>query len=425
MKSITIQSIPYIKGKIKIPGSKSISNRALLLSALSKGTTKLTNLLNSEDTNFMLKALKHIGIKYNLSKNKTTCIIQGNKKKFTNKKNKKIFTGNAGTVTRFLTAIFSIGKNDIKIFGNSRMNNRPIFHLIEALSKGGGKFKYLKKNGYTPIHIQGGFTGGNIKIKCNLSSQFLSAILMASPLLKTNTIIQIKGKIVSKSYICTTLKLMNIFGIYIKNYNFKYFYIKKKQKYISPKKISIEGDATSASYFIAASLINGQKIKILGLGKNSIQGEIKFCEIAKKMGGNINLFKNHIESKKSILNGININMNSIPDSAMTIAILALFAKGKTTIFNIAHWKIKESNRLISMTNEIKKTGAKIKYGHNFIKITPPKNIKHLTINTYNDHRIAMCFSLLALSKSPVTILNPKCVKKTYPNYFKDLNKLTN
>lgn len=424
MKKITIPPISYLKGKIKIPGSKSIANRAILMSSLSNGTTKLINIPNNQDVYYMLNFLKRIGIKYYLSKNKQNCIIIGSEKKFSIKKKINIFTGNAGTVIRPLTSILSLYNNNLILNGEKRMKNRPIQDLVEAIKQGGGKIKYIEKKGYPPLNIRGGFKGGTIKIKSDLSSQFLTAILIAGPLSIKGIKIKVIGKITSQPYINITLKLMKKFGIKVKNKNFRYFYIKKGQKYISPKKYYIESDLSSASYFLAGGLIKGKSVTITGVGKNSIQGDIKFCEIIKKMGGKIYIGKNFIKSKKSQLHGIKINMNSTPDIAMTIAILGLFAKNKTIIYDIFNWRIKESNRLETMKKEMKKIGAKIKTGKDYIEISQLKKIKKTIIKTHNDHRLAMCFSLISLFNSPVTILKPECVSKSFPNYFKEFKKIS-
>lgn len=424
MQSITIPPISYLKGKIRVPGSKSISNRVILLSSLARGTTKLINIPQNKDIQHMFNFIKKIGIRYWWSKKYKICKIEGCIKKFNNNKKITIFCGNSGTVIRSLTAILSFKKNNIILTGENRIKKRPIKHLVNALKIGGGKIIYLEKQGYPPLMIKGGFMGGKIKINCSLSSQFLTALLIMSPLAPKDTFIKIIGKLTSKTYINITLILIKNFGVKIKNYNFRYFYIKGRQKYISPIKYYIEGDASSASYFLAGSLIKGKKIKITGIGRNSIQGDLKFCKIVKKMGGKIYLHKKFIKSKKSKLKGIKIDMNSTPDIVMTIAILALFAKGKTIIQNIFNLRIKECDRLKAMSNELKKIGANIKEGYDYIEIFPIKKIKNEKINTYNDHRIAMCFSLIALSNSPVTILNPKCVTKSFPQYFEILKKIS-
>ncbi|QJC31725.1 3-phosphoshikimate 1-carboxyvinyltransferase [Enterobacteriaceae endosymbiont of Donacia tomentosa] len=426
MKNIlTLPSVNKIQGCIKLPGSKSISNRALLLSSLAQGTTKLINLLNSDDIHHMLNALKLLGIKFTLSCNNKICTIIGNNGIIKPKKQLELYVGNAGTVIRPLTALLSLNDNcDIVLTGEPRMKERPIKDLVDTLRYGGAKIKYLEKKNYPPIYLGGGFTGTkNIQIEGSISSQFLTSLLIICPLIEHNTSITIKNNLVSKPYIDITIKLMAIFGIKVKNNNYKNFIITGKQKYISPGEYIIEGDASSASYFLSAAAIKGGKIKLININKNSIQGDIKYVTILQKMGAIIHYGKNYISCTRNILNAINMDMNDIPDVAMTIAVTGLFANGVTTIKNIYNWRVKETDRLTAMSNELKKTGANVITGRDYIVITPPKNIKKAIIETYNDHRMAMCFSLLSLSNNLVSIINPQCVNKTYPNFFKEFKKI--
>ncbi|QJC38774.1 3-phosphoshikimate 1-carboxyvinyltransferase [Enterobacteriaceae endosymbiont of Donacia fulgens] len=427
MKNIlTLQPINKIQGSIFLPGSKSISNRVLLLSALAKGSTKLINLLNSDDINHMLNALKKLGINFVLSHNKKECLIMGNDGIFKPKKKIKLFLGNAGTVIRPLTALLSLNeKCDIILTGEPRMKERPIKHLVDSLKNGGAVIEYLEKKNYPPIHIKGGFKGNKfIKINGSISSQFLTSLLMISPLIKGNTVINIYNNLVSKPYIDITIKLMKVFGIYVENNNYKQFKIYGQQNYISPGEYIIEGDASSASYFLSAAAIKGGTVRLENINKNSIQGDIKYINILKSMGAIINYGKNYISCTKNTLKSINMDLNDIPDVAMTLAVTSLFAKGITTIKNIYNWRVKETDRLQAMSNELKKTGAKIITGNDYIIIFPPKYINKVIIETYNDHRIAMCFSLLSLSNNSVSIINPNCTSKTYPNFFKEFKKIS-
>ncbi|BGI51439.1 MAG: 3-phosphoshikimate 1-carboxyvinyltransferase [Buchnera aphidicola (Ceratovacuna japonica)] len=424
-KKITIYPISKINGKINLPGSKSISNRVLLLSALSSGKTLIKNFLFSEDTYYMIKALKKIGFLINYDKLNSTLLISGSKDKFNFKKKISIFLGNAGTAMRPLTSIFSLYKNNIKLYGNNRMNCRPIKHLVESLKSSGAKIKYKNVYGYPPIILKGGFQGGKIYLNGKISSQFLTSILMASPLAKKNTEIFITNNLVSKPYVNMTIKLMKIFGIKVFNKNYYYFKIKGNQNYISPKSFFVEGDASSASYFLAAAAIKGGKVEVNGIGKNSIQGDIKFIKILKKMGSYVNIGNSSVIVKKRSLSSIEIDMNDTPDVAMTVAILALFSKGKTTIKNIYNWRVKETDRIKAMSAELRKVGSIIIEGKDFIEINPPKKFISCEIKTYEDHRMAMCFSLVALSEKKITILNPDCVKKTFPKYFENLFSISN
>jgi len=416
---ITLKPISHVSGNVEIPGSKSISNRVLLLSAMAKGITKIKNLLKSEDTEHMLNALRTIGIKIELFNN-NICLVNGNINVFKNNCNNTLFLGNAGTVMRPLIAVFSLGNNNIELTGNKRMQERPVNHLVDALRQGGAQIFYKENISYPPVCLKGGFIGGNIVVNGNISSQFLTALLIISPLATQDTNITIKGNLVSKPYIDITLNIIKKFGIKIINNNYISFTMKGNQHYCSPGSFLIESDASSASYFLAAAAIKGKEIKISGLGSNSIQGDINFANILKKMGAIVNIKKNSISCKKGYLTGIDLDMNNMPDVAMTLAIVALFAKGKTVIRNIYNWRVKETDRLYAMAKELKKIGAEINEGEDFISITPPKKFKYAVINTYDDHRMAMCFSLISLSNVSVTILNPKCTNKTFPEYFKKL-----
>lgn len=417
---ITLKPISYVNGNIELPGSKSISNRVLLLSAITKGVTKITNLLKSEDTKYMLNALQAIGIEFELFNNDTVCLIKGNINAFKNNYQKKLFLGNAGTVMRPLIAVFSLGKNSIELTGTTRMKERPINHLVDALRQGGACISYTEKVNYPPVCLKGGFIGGDIVIDGNISSQFLTGLLIISPLAKQDTYITIKGHLVSKPYVDMTLDVMKQFGIKIINNNYVSFIIKGNQNYCSPGYFLIEGDASSASYFLAAAAIKGKKVKVSGIGSNSIQGDINFANILKKMGAIVRIKENFISCQKGYLKSIDLDMNTMPDVAMTLAIVALFAEGKTVIRNIYNWRVKETDRLSAMAKELKKVGAIVNEGKDYISITPPKQFNSAVINTYEDHRIAMCFSLIALSEVSVTILNPQCTNKTFPEYFKKL-----
>ncbi|SCB97506.1 3-phosphoshikimate 1-carboxyvinyltransferase [Gilliamella intestini] len=424
MLSLTLQPIKRINGTINLPGSKSVSNRALLLSALSKGNTRLTNLLDSDDVRYMLDALAALGVKYQLSHDRTICDIQGVGGMLQSGHALELFLGNAGTAMRPLTAALCLGHNNIVLTGEPRMKERPIGHLVDALRQGGAKIDYLENEGYPPLHLHGGFIGGKIQVDGSVSSQFLTALLMAAPLAKQDTEITIIGDLVSKPYIDITVKMMAMFGVTVVNNNYQSFVIKANQDYQSPGDYLVEGDASSASYFLAAAAIKGGTVRVTGIGKKSLQGDTQFAHVLEKMGAKITWADDYIECSHGELNGIDMDMNHIPDAAMTIATTALFAKGPTTIRNIYNWRVKETDRLYAMATELRKVGAKVDEGQDYITIVPPNKLIHAEIETYNDHRIAMCFSLVALSDTPVTILDPKCTMKTFPDYFEQFKKLS-
>ncbi|EEM2503622.1 TPA: 3-phosphoshikimate 1-carboxyvinyltransferase [Salmonella enterica subsp. indica] len=424
MESLTLQPIARVDGAINLPGSKSVSNRALLLAALACGKTVLTNLLDSDDVRHMLNALSALGINYTLSADRTRCDIMGNGGALRAPGALELFLGNAGTAMRPLAAALCLGQNEIVLTGEPRMKERPIGHLVDSLRQGGANIDYLEQENYPPLRLRGGFTGGDIEVDGSVSSQFLTALLMTAPLAPEDTIIRVKGELVSKPYIDITLNLMKTFGVEIANHHYQQFVVKGGQQYQSPGRYLVEGDASSASYFLAAGAIKGGTVKVTGIGRNSMQGDIRFADVLEKMGATITWGDDFIACTRGELHAIDMDMNHIPDAAMTIATTALFAKGTTTLRNIYNWRVKETDRLFAMATELRKVGAEVEEGYDYICITPPAKLHHADIDTYNDHRMAMCFSLVALSDTPVTILDPKCTAKTFPDYFEQLARMS-
>ncbi|AWX15939.1 3-phosphoshikimate 1-carboxyvinyltransferase [Mergibacter septicus] len=431
MMEITLNPVTKVAGNITLPGSKSLSNRALLLAALAEGTTKVTNLLDSDDIRHMLTALKSLGVKYHLSENNTVCEIEGLGKAFQAPTGLALFLGNAGTAMRPLTAALCLSNpenqntQEIVLTGEPRMKERPIGHLVDALRQAGAEIDYLEQEGYPPLAIRNsGLHGGKIKIDGSISSQFLTAFLLASPMATADTEIEIIGDLVSKPYIDITLNIMKIFGVEVTHNNYQTFQIKGQQHYRSPQHFMVEGDASSASYFLAAAAIKG-KIRVNGIGKNSVQGDRLFAEVLAKMGAKVTWADDYIEVEQAKLNGIDMDMNHIPDAAMTIATTALFAQGETIIRNIYNWRVKETDRLHAMATELRKIGAEVEEGEDYIRIQPLNldQFQHAKIETYNDHRIAMCFALIALSNTAITILDPKCTAKTFPTFFEQFSQI--
>ena len=418
MESLTLQPIQKISGEINLPGSKSLSNRALLLAALSTGTTRLTNLLDSDDIRHMLNALKTLGVKYQLSEDKTVCDVEGRAGPLDSKSSVELFLGNAGTAMRPLAAALCLGEGEFILTGEPRMKERPIGHLVDALRQSGASVEYLEADNYPPLKIKGtGLKSGSVSIDGSISSQFLTAFLMSAPLADGDITINIDGELVSKPYIDITLDIMSKFGVVVENDNYQRFVIRSNQSYQSPGHYLVEGDASSASYFLAAAAIKGGEIKVTGIGKNSIQGDIQFADALEKMGAEIEWADDYVLCRRGELTAIDMDFNHIPDAAMTIATTALFAKGTTSIRNVYNWRVKETDRLAAMATELRKVGAEVEEGHDYITITPPAQLTHAAIDTYDDHRMAMCFSLVALSDTPVTINDPNCTSKTFPNYF--------
>ena len=424
MESLTLQPIARVDGTVNLPGSKSVSNRALLLAALARGTTVLTNLLDSDDVRHMLNALTALGVNYTLSSDRTRCEVIGCGGPLRAGKALELFLGNAGTAMRPLAAALCLGSNDVVLTGEPRMKERPIGHLVDALRQGGAQIDYLEQENYPPLRLRGGFTGGDVAVDGSVSSQFLTALLMTAPLAANDTVITIKGDLVSKPYIDITLNMMARFGVAVDNQRYQRFVVKGGQHYQAPGEYLVEGDASSASYFLAAGAIRGGTVKVTGIGRGSMQGDIRFADVLEKMGATVTWGDDFIACTRGELNGIDMDMNHIPDAAMTIATAALFARGTTTLRNIYNWRVKETDRLFAMATELRKVGAEVEEGEDYIRITPPAALTAAEIGTYNDHRMAMCFSLVALSDTPVTILDPKCTAKTFPDYFDQLARIS-
>lgn len=418
MEQLTLQPISRIDGEVNVPGSKSLSNRALLLAALAEGETTLTNLLDSEDIHHMLVALEKLGVRYTLSENKTECTVQGIGGKFKVAGETELFLGNAGTAMRPLCAVLAASDVLVTLTGEPRMEERPIGDLVDALLEAGADITYLKNDGYPPLRIAGrSLSADEVSVDGSVSSQFLTAILMAAPLFASDTLIKIKGELVSKPYIDITLDTMAKFGIDVVNNDYASFVVKGNQAYKAPGRFMVEGDASSASYFLAAGAIKGGTVKVTGIGSKSIQGDIRFADVLEAMGAKVEWADESVTVTGAPLKGVDMDMNHIPDAAMTIATTALFAEGPTSIRNIYNWRVKETDRLNAMATELEKLGAKVEEGHDYITVWPTETLKHAEIDTYNDHRVAMCFSLVALSDTPVTINDPGCTAKTFPDYF--------
>ncbi|WP_028769032.1 3-phosphoshikimate 1-carboxyvinyltransferase [Shewanella fidelis] len=425
MNQLRIEPISKVSGTINIPGSKSISNRALLLATLAKGTTTLTNLLDSDDIRYMLASLKQLGVNYRLSENNTVCELEGLAGPLNAADAQTLFLGNAGTAMRPLCAALTLGQGEFTLTGEPRMEERPIGDLVDALRQLGADVTYLKNEGFPPLSITStGLNGGDVEIAGDLSSQFLTALLMVAPLAQGDVNIKIKGELVSKPYIDITLALMKQFGVKVQNNDYQSFVIQAGQSYQSPGKVLVEGDASSASYFLAAGAIQGGEVKVTGVGKLSIQGDVKFADVLEKMGAEIEWGDDYIIARKAKLTAVDLDMNHIPDAAMTIATAALFATGTTHIRNIYNWRIKETDRLAAMATELRKVGAIVDEGHDYISVTPPEQLNTAAIDTYNDHRMAMCFSMLAFADCGITINEPECTSKTFPDYFKQFSALS-
>jgi 3-phosphoshikimate 1-carboxyvinyltransferase len=414
------------RGTVRLPGSKSISNRVLLLAALAEGVTEVRDLLHSDDTERMLEALQTLGVRVDpLDENAYR--IHGCSGNFPVKKT-KLFLGNAGTAFRPLTAALALAGGDYELSGVARMHERPIGDLVDGLRQLGANITYLENEGFPPLEINFGVLSGDIvQVRGDVSSQFLTGLLMALPLTGRTVTVEVVGELISKPYIEITLAMMARFGVQVERRDWQHFVVFGENCYRSPEIIHVEGDASSASYFLAAGAIGAGAVRVVGVGGDSVQGDVRFVEALEKMGARITMGSNWIEASgptNGKLKGIELDCNHIPDAAMTLAVAALFAEGATTLRNIASWRVKETDRIAAMATELRKVGATIDEGENCICIRPSAQIKRAAIDTYDDHRIAMCFSLAAFGAEGMRINDPSCVAKTFPNYFTAFSSVT-
>ncbi|OVA19518.1 Enolpyruvate transferase domain [Macleaya cordata] len=438
---ILLQPINEISGTVKLPGSKSLSNRILLLAALSEGTTVVDNLLDSEDIHYMLRALEVLGLRVEEDKENKRAVVEGCSGQFPVAKESKeevqLFLGNAGTAMRPLTAAVTVagGNASYVLDGVPRMRERPIMDLVVGLKQLGADADCFMGTNCPPVRINanGGLPGGKVKLSGSISSQYLTALLMAAPLALGDVEIEIIDKLISVPYVEMTLKLMERFGVSVEhNDSWDRFLVKGGQKYKSPGKAYVEGDASSASYFLAGAAVTGGTITVEGCGTSSLQGDVKFAEVLEKMGAKVTWTENSVTvtgpprdpSRRKHLRAIDVNMNKMPDVAMTLAVVALFADGPTAIRDVASWRVKETERMIAICTELRKLGATVEEGPDYCVITPPERLNVTAIDTYDDHRMAMAFSLAACADVPVTIKDPGCTRKTFPDYFEVLKKFT-
>jgi 3-phosphoshikimate 1-carboxyvinyltransferase len=411
-------------GTVRLPGSKSISNRVLLLAAMAEGETEVRDLLASDDTERMLEALKALGVGV-LDLGAQSWSIKGCGGLFPVKQ-AELFLGNAGTAFRPLTAALALAGGDYILKGVARMHERPIGDLVDGLRQLGADVTYLGNEGFPPLQLKPAKIqpGGVVKVRGDVSSQFLTGLLMALPLTGETVTVDVVGELISKPYIEITLAIMARFGVVVQREGWQRFIVPAGSRYVSPGTVYVEGDASSASYFLALGAIGGGPVRVEGVGQDSIQGDVRFAEALVKMGAVIEMGPNWMEARapQAGLVAVDLDCNHIPDAAMTLATTALFAKGTTTLRNIASWRVKETDRIAAMAVELRKLGADVEEGQDFIRVTPAC-LKPAAIDTYDDHRMAMCFSLAAFG-TPLRINDPKCVAKTFPDYFKRLSSVT-
>jgi 3-phosphoshikimate 1-carboxyvinyltransferase len=436
VKYLELSPIDRVAGSVRLPGSKSISNRMLLLAALAEGDTTVRDVLSSDDTRYMLEALRGLGVEC-AAAGAHNVRIGGIAGKFPVTR-AELFLGNAGTAFRPLTAVLALLGGEYRLSGVPRMHERPIGDLVDALRSVGAHIDYLGEPGYPPLQVHPGRVdpGRGVRIRGNVSSQFVTGLLMALPLTGRESTVEIEGELISKPYVEMTLNMMRLFGVTVDHRELHTFAVGAGQRYRSPGEIFVEGDASSASYFLAAGVISGLTggglVRVEGVGRDSIQGDIRFTEVLEQMGGRITMGANWIEAaagaeaiKRGRLRPLDADLNHIPDAAMTAAVAALFARGTSTLRNIASWRVKETDRLAAMANELRKLGAVVEEGPDYLRITPPDRLTpHAEIDTYDDHRIAMSFALATLGGVPLRINEPECVRKTFPEYFNVLASIS-
>jgi len=421
MEYLDLAPATHASGTVRLPGSKSISNRFLLLAALAEGETAIRDLLLSDDVERMLEALKALGIDWQRGED-NDFIVRGAAGVFPVKQ-AELFLGNAGTAFRPLTAALALSGGDYRLSGVPRMHERPIGDLVDALRQLGADTRYLGNAGFPPLEIRPAAIrpGGRVTVRGEASSQFLTALLLALPTTGAGATVEVAGELISKPYVEITLNLMARFGVDVERDGWRAFRIPAGARYRSPGTVFVEGDASAASYFLAAGAIAGGPVRVEGVGRDSIQGDVRFAEALAAMGAQVSMGPNWIEARAPAggrLKAIDLDCNHIPDAAMTLAVAALFAEGTTRLRNIASWRVKETDRLAAMAAELRKLGATVEEGGDFIAVSGrPTFIPGASIDTYDDHRMAMCLSLACLGGVPLRINDPQCVNKTFPDYF--------
>ena len=427
---LKLHPIRHVSGTVTLPGSKSLSNRMLLLSAIADGETELANVLDSEDVAVMVTALRQLGVEVEGSLTEGRLTVKGCGGPLSSAAQTAaggehaLFLGNAGTAMRPLAAVLTLGKGTYTLSGTPRMHQRPIGDLVEALRDLGAEIAYVEGEGYPPLRIDArGLDGGKTRISGTTSSQYVTALLIAAPYATRPVTLHIVERLVSVPYVRMTLSLMERFGVTVERKDWRRFHVPGGQRYRSPGHALVEGDASSASYFLAGAAISEGAVRVNGCGSDSLQGDARFAEVLERMGATVRWEPDAIEVHGRPLRGIAADMHDMPDAAMTLAVAALFADGPTTLRGIANWRVKETDRMAAVSNELQKLGARTEVGADHLVVHPPARLREATIATYDDHRMAMAFSLAACGGVPVTIENPGCVAKTFPDYFAVLEGL--
>jgi 3-phosphoshikimate 1-carboxyvinyltransferase len=426
---IDLPQLLAARGTVRLPGSKSISNRVLLLAALASGDTELRDLLQSDDTARMIDALRTLGVKVEALADRRF-LVSGVGGVFPVRE-ADLFLGNAGTAVRSLTAVLALAGGDYRLSGVTRMHERPIADLVDSLRQLGAEIAYAAQDGFPPLLISSPTPGSAavVRVRGDVSSQFLTGLLMALPLRAVATTVEVVGELISRPYVELTLASMARFGVEVLREGWQRFTVSAASAYRSPGVVEVEGDASSASYFLALGALGGGPLRVEGVARDSLQGDVRFADALAGMGAKITFGDTWIEAAAAVdgrLQGVDLDCNHIPDAAMTLATVALFADGATTLRNIASWRVKETDRIAAMASELRKLGARVDSGDDFIRVVPParaQGLRPAAIATYDDHRMAMCFSLAALG-TPLRINDPAVVSKTFPDYFERFAAVT-
>ncbi|HMY48667.1 MAG TPA: bifunctional 3-phosphoshikimate 1-carboxyvinyltransferase/cytidylate kinase [Zoogloea sp.] len=434
MEFIDLPPMLRAVGEVRLPGSKSISNRVLLLAALAEGTTRVEALLDSDDTRVMRDALVALGV--GLQQEGDTLVVTGCGGRFPNAR-ADLFVGNSGLSIRTLVpavvaSLAGCGDADaaVRLSGVPRMHERPIGDLVDGLAQLGARVDWLGQPGFPPLALRPApLAAETVSVRGNVSSQFLTGLLQAAPLVARDTplVIVVEGELISRPYVEITLNLMARFGVQVERDGWSRFVVPTGQHYVSPGRIVVEGDASTASYFLAAGALGGGPLRVKGAGRGSIQGDVRFADALAEMGAQITWGEDWIEARapeSGRLKGIDLDLNHIPDAAMTLAVAALVADGPSHLRNIGSWRVKETDRIAAMATELRKLGATVEEFPESLRITPPARLQPAVIDTYEDHRVAMCFSLATLCGTSLRINDPKCVNKTFPGYFETFAGIT-
>ncbi len=420
---LTLPPATHAEGVVALPGSKSISNRTLLLAALARGTTTLTGLLESDDTRVMLDALRALGVTWR-DRGNQAYEVDGCDGPFPVKQ-ADLHLGLSGLSIRTLVAALAFSGGHYRADGVPRMRERPIGDLVDALRPLGADVRYELNEGFPPLLIGPGQPhAAPVSVRGDVSSQFLTGLLQALPLLRESVTVRVTGELISRPYIDITINLMRRFGVTVERVGDDAFRVPAGDGYASPGTLAVEGDASGASYFLAAGVLGGGPVRVTGVGRDSIQGDVAFADVLARLGADVRFGPDWVETRAGrALAGGTINCVAIPDAAMTLAVVALFADAPTTLTGIGSWRVKETDRLHAMATELMKIGATVEEGPDWLRVAPLPRVTPATVATYDDHRMAMCFALAAFRGAPVTIADPSCVRKTFPDYFDALGRI--